>query len=253
MLPSKYIHLIFALILALSSPAHGGISWGTFLGADWSDAEAIMREHVSASISNLQKFCTADVQSLCPNMKAVIDDKTAEVTEDNKTTEATESAAVTAWTSSSFQRHTYETFAEVPLGFGTSADNCLRNEFSQYQSVGIHSNRLTPKCYNWIEKTEDCFNTYHEREKGDDQREGFIIFATLFAMALSAVVGYMIGLYQKEDDDILSFSPDRRQESKKIFTVIALAISQRNFTSNIVAGKNLAAKPSGLYQQYRCW
>ena len=40
MLPSKYIHLIVALLLTLvAAPAHAGISWGTFLGADWADAE----------------------------------------------------------------------------------------------------------------------------------------------------------------------------------------------------------------------
>ena len=168
-----------------------------------------MRENVAASIKNLQQMCTPDVQKTCPSGKGVIP----------------LSAAVTAWTSSSFQRHTYKRFAEVPLGFGTSADNCLRSEFSQYQSVGIHSNRLTPKCYDWIEKTEDRFNVYHEREKGDDKRETFVIFATLFAILLASAVGYMIALYQKEHDDILSFSPDRTQESKKIFVMIALAIS----------------------------
>ena len=40
MLPTRHIHLIVALLLtALVCPAHGGISWGTFLGADWADAE----------------------------------------------------------------------------------------------------------------------------------------------------------------------------------------------------------------------
>mmetsp|Transcript_22465 Transcript_22465/g.38422 ORF Transcript_22465/g.38422 Transcript_22465/m.38422 type:complete len:272 (+) Transcript_22465:43-858(+) len=213
MLPSN-IHLLLAvLLLALVSPAYGGIALGTWLGADWSDAEAMMRENVSASIKNLQKFCTTDVESLCPNGKAdVIDNKNSE-------------PAVTAWTSSSFERHTYKRFAQVSFGFGDSADNCLRSEFNQYESVGIHSNRLTPKCYNWICNTQDRFDLYHEREKGDDKREGFVIFSTLFGMGMSAAVGYMIGLYQKEHEDILSFSNDGRRESQKIFALIALSIS----------------------------
>eukprot|EP00573_Skeletonema_grethae_P001724 CAMPEP_0201688798 /NCGR_PEP_ID=MMETSP0578-20130828/2508_1 /ASSEMBLY_ACC=CAM_ASM_000663 /TAXON_ID=267565 /ORGANISM="Skeletonema grethea, Strain CCMP 1804" /LENGTH=273 /DNA_ID=CAMNT_0048173253 /DNA_START=80 /DNA_END=901 /DNA_ORIENTATION=- len=205
------------LLLALIFPAHGGgISWGTFLGADWAAAEAAMRQHVSVSIHNLQNYCSPDVQSLCPNGKAVID---------NKKSKVTENTAVAAWTSSSFQRHTYKRFEQIPLGFGDSADNCLRSEFRNYESIGVHENRLTPKCFNWMEKTEDHFNLYHERVKGDDKREGFVIFATLFAMAMSTAVGYMVGLYQKEHEDILSFSHDRRQESKKIFAIIALAIS----------------------------
>mmetsp|Transcript_24438 Transcript_24438/g.36333 ORF Transcript_24438/g.36333 Transcript_24438/m.36333 type:complete len:229 (+) Transcript_24438:36-722(+) len=210
MLPSNTHLLLAVLLLALVSPAYGGISWGSWLGADWNNAEAMMRENVSASIKNLQKFCTTDVESLCPNGKAdVIDNKNSET-------------AVTTWTSSSFERHTYKRFAQVPFGFGDSADNCLRSEFNQYESVGIHSNRLTPKCYNWIFKTQDRFNLYHEREKGDDKREGFVIFSTLFGMGMSAAVGYMIGLYQKEHEDILSFSNDGRRESKKIFALIAL-------------------------------
>mmetsp|Transcript_11652 Transcript_11652/g.17834 ORF Transcript_11652/g.17834 Transcript_11652/m.17834 type:complete len:275 (-) Transcript_11652:54-878(-) len=210
------IVVVLTLLLALISPAYSGIAWGTFLGADWADAEATMRQHISVYIHNLQKFCSSDVQSVCPNGKAVID---------NKKSEVTENTAVTAWTSSSFQRHTYKRFSQVPLGFGDSADNCLRSEFSHYQSVGIHTNRLTPKCFNWMEKTQDRFNLYHDRVKSDDKREGFVIFATLFAMAMSAAVGYMIGLYQKEHEDMLSFSHDRRHESKKIFAIIALAIS----------------------------
>lgn len=169
---------------------------------------------MAASMQNLQQFCQADVQNLCPDGKTVID---------NKKSEVTENTAVTAWISSSYQRHSYNRFGQIPLGFGDSADNCLRSEFVQYQSE--NSKRLTPKCFNWMTKTQEHFNLYHEREKGDDKREGFVIFATLFATAMSAAVGYMIGLYQKEHDEILSFSYDRRRESKKILAIIALAIS----------------------------
>ncbi len=169
---------------------------------------------MAASIHNLQQFCQADVQNLCPDGKAVIDKKKSEVTENT---------AITAWTSSSFQRHTYNRFDQIPFGFGDLTDNCLRSEFNQYQSG--HSKRLTPNCLNWMTKTQEQFNLYHEREKGDDKREGFVIFSTLFATAMSAAVGYMIGLYQKEHDEILSFSYERRRESKKILAIIVVAIS----------------------------
>lgn len=43
MLPSN-IHLILALLLALVSPAYGGIALGTFLGADWADAEGELQQ-----------------------------------------------------------------------------------------------------------------------------------------------------------------------------------------------------------------
>ena len=53
MLPSKYIHLIVALLLTLvAAPAHAGISWGTFLGADWADAEGELAIDVDTKISN---------------------------------------------------------------------------------------------------------------------------------------------------------------------------------------------------------
>lgn len=169
---------------------------------------------MAASIHNLQEFCKSDVEKLCPNGKAVVAKKKAEVTENT---------AVTSWTSSSFQRHTYNSFAHVPFGFGDTDDDCLRSEFNQYQSR--NSKRLTQKCYDLMEKTQERFNLYHEREKGDDKREWFVIFSTLFATAMSAAVGYMIGLYQKEHEDILSFSSDRRREGQKICAIIALAIS----------------------------
>ena len=107
MMPSN-IHLILALLLALLSPTYGDLAWGTFLGADWADAEGelslsiigyhsdqkwllntialwniliilacplkmnisieMMRKHVAASIHNLQEFCKSDVEKLCPNV-----------------------------------------------------------------------------------------------------------------------------------------------------------------------------------------
>jgi len=39
MLPSNTHLLLAVLLLALASPAYGGISWGSWLGADWNDAE----------------------------------------------------------------------------------------------------------------------------------------------------------------------------------------------------------------------
>ena len=163
-----------------------------------------MRNNVAACIQNLQTSCTPDAKSLCPDGKSIIAKKTA----------------VTEWKSSSFERHMYDRFDQIPLGFGDMIDNCLRSEL-KHQS----SKRLTPKCAEWMTKTKDQFNLYHEREKGDDKREGFVIFSTFFATALSCAVGYLVGLYKKEHDDILAFSYERRRESKKIFVMIAVAIS----------------------------
>lgn len=74
MLPSKYIHLILA-ILALASPAHGGISWGTFLGADWKAQEGNIHNtlyfkskyhdnmHIAVLINTLDSFLPCDVNN----------------------------------------------------------------------------------------------------------------------------------------------------------------------------------------------
>ena len=167
-----------------------------------------MRKNVAVSIQNVQTACTRDAKSLCKG-NGVMAKKTA----------------VTEWMSTAFERHTYNRFAQVPLGFGDSVDTCLRDECLGYKHHQNGKQRLTAKCSEWIEKAEEQFNLYHDRERGDDKREGFVIFSTLFATALSCAVGYLLGMYQQEHDDILAFSFERRRESKKILMIIALAIA----------------------------
>lgn len=167
-----------------------------------------MRKNVAVSIRNLQTACSPDAKSFCKG-NGVMAKKTA----------------VTEWMSTSFERHTYNRFDQVPLGFGDSVDTCLRDECFTYKHHQNGKQRMTAKCSEWIEKAEEQFNLYHDRERGDDKREGFVIFSTLFATALSCAVGYLLGMYQQEHDDILAFSFERRRESKKILMIIALAIA----------------------------
>ena len=82
---------------------------------------------------------------------------------------------------------------------------------------------MIPKCVEWIEKTEAQFQKLYEREKGNDKREIFVIFSTLFATAVSGVVGYMFGLFIKDRDDIFSYS--NRAENKKILIYFGIALS----------------------------
>lgn len=167
----------------------------------------LMRKNVAVSIQNLQTACAPDAKSLCKG-NGVMAKKTA----------------VTEWMSTAFERHTYNRFAQVPLGFGDGVDTCLRDQ-ALYNHHENGKQRLTAKCSEWIEKAEEQFNLYHDRERGDDKREGFVIFSTLFATVLSCAVGYLLGMYQQEHEDILAFSFERRRESKKILMIIALAIA----------------------------
>ncbi|KAL7449027.1 LOW QUALITY PROTEIN: hypothetical protein ACHAWC_001135 [Mediolabrus comicus] len=204
MLFSNIYFLVFAsCFVLLVSPVHGGaLSWGQFLGADWLEAEELMRKNVAVSIQNLQTACAPDAKSFCKG-NGVMAKKTA----------------VTEWMSTAFERHTYNRFAQVPLGFGDSVDTCLRDECFTYKNG---KQRMTAKCSEWIEKAEEQI---YIMNRGDDKREGFVIFSTLFATALSCAVGYLLGMYQQEHEDILAFSFERRRESKKILVIIALAIA----------------------------
>lgn len=167
----------------------------------------LMRKNVAVSIQNLQTACAPDAKSLCKGNGVMA-----------------KNSAVTEWMSTAFERHTYNRFAQVPLGFGDKVDTCLRDQ-ALYNHHENGKQRLNAKCSEWIEKAEERFNLYHNRERGDDKREGFVIFSTLFATALSCAVGYLLGMYQQEHEDILAFSFERRRESKKILMIIALAIA----------------------------
>ena len=175
----------------------------------------MMRKNVAISIRNVQKYCSSDVLK-CPGGKSIIDKMKAKNGGDND--------AVTIWSSSHFHRHAFSYAEEIPLGYGDAADDCLRKLSDREEKIE-QSKRLAPKCDDWISKTNDYFYAYLDREESDDMREWVVIFATLFAMTLSAAVGYMIGIYQKEHEDILAFSYERRRESKKIFVILALAVA----------------------------
>merc|ERR1712029_196416 len=62
-----------------------------------------------------------------------------------------------------------------------------------------------------------------KREKGNDKREAFVIFSTIFATAMGGVVGYMFGIFLRERDDLFSYH--NREENKKILIVFCVAIS----------------------------
>ena len=109
---------------------------------------------------------------------------------------------------------------QVPIGFGDEADQCLHNEFNN-QELGT-SKRLAPKCVEWLEKTEATFEALTKREKGNDKRESFVIFSTIFAIMVSAAVGYILGVFLQEHDDIFSYN--NRQENKKILLIFSVAI-----------------------------
>lgn len=162
-------------------------------------AEAI-RNNLAACIKNTQSICSKDVEKFC------LDGKTA----------SAKPSAYTDW-SEQYIRHMYKQWEEVPLGFGAASDECFKHKLDQ------DAKRLVPKCVEWMEKTEGQFEKLYEREKGNDKREIFVIFSTLFALAVSGVVGYMIGIFLKERDDIFSYQ--NREENKKILIYFGIAIA----------------------------
>ena len=122
------------------------------------------------------------------------------------------------WTSSNYKRHSYKEWSDVPLGFGNDGDVCLRDIYDQYKT-GI-SKRLIPTCVERIDKTEGQFDKVRIREKGNDRRELFVIFSTIFATSVSGGLGYLLGLFQKERDDLFSYH--NRNENKKILIVFGV-------------------------------
>lgn len=199
-----HIWITLAVIAASCTATDGALVWGTFLGADWKVGEENMRNDLSVYIKNTQRICTKDVEKLCLNGRYV-----------NPLT-----SAYTDWTGQ-YKRRMYKHWEEVPLGFGSESDECLEHEFEEYVT-GI-SKRLIPKCVEWIEKTEGQFEKLGKREKGNDKREAFVVFSTIFATGVSAVVGYMFGIFLKERDDLFSYH--NRAENKKILIYFCVAIS----------------------------
>ena len=163
-----------------------------------------MRNDLAVWIKNTQRICTKDVEKLCLNGRYV----------------TAQTRAYTDW-SDKYKRHMYKHWDDVPIGFGAASDECLLHEFHEYQ-LGV-SKRLIPKCVEWMEKTEGQFEKIRAREKGNDKREAFVIFSTIFATAVSGMVGYMFGIFLKERDDLFSYN--NRAENKKIFIFFCVAIS----------------------------
>ncbi|KAL7529471.1 hypothetical protein ACHAXR_002985 [Thalassiosira sp. AJA248-18] len=201
---SSQICTILMVIAVSCTTADGALSWGTFLGADWRIGEENMHNDLAVYIKNTQRMCTKDVEKLCLSGRYV----------------TAKTSAYTDWTNQ-YKRHMYRHWEDVPLGYGADSDHCLLQEFDQYQS-GM-SKRLIPKCVEWIEKTERTFGKLYKREKGNDKREAFVVFSTIFATAVSGVVGYMFGIFLKERDDLFSYH--NRAENKKLMIMFCVAIS----------------------------
>mmetsp|Transcript_8796 Transcript_8796/g.18658 ORF Transcript_8796/g.18658 Transcript_8796/m.18658 type:complete len:267 (-) Transcript_8796:141-941(-) len=197
--------LLILTITAAFSPVVADLKWGTFLGADWEKGEERLRSSVATSIKNSQIICSHDVSSLCFEGRSVNAD----------------SDAVSLWTEKHYKRKQYTHFDEIMFGFGNEGDKCLHNEYEEYESGT--SKRLAPKCVEWIEKTESKFETVAKREKGNDKREGFVIFATLFATTVSLAVGFMFGIFMRDRDEILGYGHGR--ENKRVLVFFAVAIS----------------------------
>jgi len=205
---SSKICIALVSIAASCSAVDGALAWGTFLGADWNVGEENMRNDLAVYIKNTQRICAKDVEKLCLN---------------GRYTNA-QTGAYTYWTSSApeYKRHSYKDWKDVPVGFGAAADECLRLEFDRYES-GTSTKRLIPKCVEWIEKTEAQFVRLADREGGNDRREAFVIFSTVFATAVSGAVGYMFGVFLRERDDLFSYN--NRVENKRILIYFCVAIS----------------------------
>ncbi len=165
-----------------------------------------MRNDLLVCIKNTQRICTKDVEKLCTNGKYILpkDD------------------AYTYWRSAEYKRRSYKQWDDVPLGYDEAPDDCLHHEYESY--VTGTSKRLAPKCVEWLSKTERQYTKLYKREKGNDKREAFVIFSTIFATTVSGLVGYMVGLFLKERDNDL-FSYHNRGENKKILVWFSVAIS----------------------------
>lgn len=164
-----------------------------------------LRSDLSASIKNAQRICTKDVEKLCENGRYV-----------NGQTDA-----YTYWTDQHYKRHTYKHWSEVPFGFGNASDNCLRHEYEQY-NAGT-SRRLIPKCVEWIEESESQFEVILQREKGNDKREMFVLFSTIFATVMSGILGYIFGLFLNDRDDLFSYQ--NRRANRRVLIYFGIAIT----------------------------
>ncbi|KAL9185979.1 hypothetical protein ACHAXT_005217 [Thalassiosira profunda] len=200
---SSRICLLLALLAASFTAADGALSWGSFLGADWRAGEESMRNDLSVYIQNMQRICNKNVEKLCLNGKYA----------------STDASAYTDWTI--YKRHMYKHWSDVPLGFGDAPDDCLRHEVSSY-TTGT-SKRLIPKCAEWMEKTQRQWDKLSQRERGNDKREAFVVFSTIFAVAVSGVVGYLLGIFLRERDDLFSYH--NREENRKVLILFCVAIS----------------------------
>ena len=164
-----------------------------------------MRKELSLDIKSAQRICTKDVEKLCENGRYITG----------------QTDAYKYWTDTHYKRHTYNHWSEVPFGFGISSDNCLRQEFDQYKSGTIR--RLIPKCVEWIEKSELQFEVILQRERGNDKREMFVLFSTIFATVMSGVLGYIFGLFLNDRDDLFSYQ--NRRENRRVLIYFCIAIT----------------------------
>ena len=164
-----------------------------------------LRNELSVYIKNTQRICQMDVEKLCLHGKHI----------------TSQTSTYMYWISSDYNRHSYKEWYDVPLGFGNDGDVCLREVYDQYKT-GV-SKRLIPKCVDWIDKTEGQFDKIRIREKGNDRRELFVIFSTIFATSVSGGLGYILGLFQKERDDLFSYH--NRNENKKILIFFGVVTS----------------------------
>ena len=162
-----------------------------------------MRNNLYYSIKSAQANCNKDVQQYCSSASDYANPQ---------------KSAYTDWHSSQYKRHTYKQWVDVPLGFGDGADGCIRDEF--YKNTG--STKLSQPCTNSLTKTETQFDKLYKREKGNDKREMFVIFSTIFATVVSGGVGYLIGLFLKERDD---FAFLHEAENKRTYLYLGIAVS----------------------------
>lgn len=198
------ICLALVVIAVSCTLTDGALSWGTFLGADWRIGEENMRSDLAVYIKNTQRICAKDVEKLCSSGRYV----------------NAQTRAYTEW-SGQYQRHMHARWDDVPLGFGAAPDACLRNELTQYRTGVLK--RMIPKCVEWMDKTEGQFAKLHAREGGNDRRERVVVFATVFATALSAIVGYMFGIFLRERDE--AFAYHDRDDSRKTLAFFGVVMS----------------------------
>jgi len=162
-----------------------------------------LRNELAVYIKNTQRICAKDVEKLCTHGRYA----------------SAQARAYTDW-SGQYRRHMHDAWDDVPLGFGAAADECLRDELTRYRAGAAR--RVIPKCVDWMEKTGGQFAALGARERGNDRRERFVIFATVFAVAAAGVVGYMFGIFLKERDDLFAYQD--RDENTRVLRIVGAAI-----------------------------